>query len=206
MQENDVVGGGGGGIGVGLGATTTTKRMISEGKAAKQGKKATCHGLKNKSFMQNIGLFSKHFEYQTSPVNSTVRPITLDFLGSDDELDEGIMVKSSNACTNSIKLWKNSSFMSKTTASPPRRSPNTSDDRDIKMIENGIKVLPAPSANNTLLQVSNPLTTSYSYHSGMSTALLLHSPIDKSFKQDRFQSWLRTQQQSVSEAGSIVLE
>lgn len=180
MQENDVVGGGGGGIGVGLGATTTTKRMISEGKAAKQGKKAT--------------------------LNSTVRPITLDFLGSDDELDEGIMVKSSNACTNSIKLWKNSSFMSKTTASPPRRSPNTSDDRDIKMIENGIKVLPAPSANNTLLQVSNPLTTSYSYHSGMSTALLLHSPIDKSFKQDRFQSWLRTQQQSVSEAGSIVLE
>ena len=188
---------------------------------------SACSGLKNTNFSffnSQTSSFFKHFEYHTSSsVNNTVRPITLDFLGSDDEIDEGVIVtnKSSTPCTNSIKLWKNSSFMSKTTGSSPprthnaRTSPNNSDDRDgIKIIENGIKILPPPSKNlemtGTLIKphethvpthlnptFCNNLTTSYSYHSGMSTALLLHSPIDRSFKQNRFESWLEVQKQSV---------
>jgi len=162
---------GGGTAGNAFGGTTGTLTGTTTGTTAGTTTNSACSGLKNTNFIfSTLRSFSKHFEYGTCAVQTTtVRPITLDFLGSDDEeIDEGILVKSSKSpCTNSIKLWKNSSFMSKTTSSPPRRrgSPNTSDDRDVKIIENGIKILlpPPPNTNNTLQVAGQKKSNSQSF-------------------------------------------
>lgn len=136
-------------------------------------------------------------------IPNVIRPITLDILGSDDEIEELELPPNP-------KLWQTNSLLSKTTTSPPRRTPTSFGQKSTSCSPNPpfSKQLSHPHAGITADQPIRPkpeIKRNYTYtssnnylNSSLPTSLVIRSPIDKGFKAERLQFWLEEQKQSVS--------
>lgn len=134
-------------------------------------------------------------------IPNVIRPVTLDILGSDDEIEE-------LALPPHPKIWQTRSLLSKTTNSPPRRTPTSFGQKSKSSCSPNPPIFSKQHSHANQGHLTKPkpeikrnatYSSSNNYlNSSLPTSLVIRSPIDKGFKAERLQFWLEEQKQSVS--------